>query len=141
MKTIRMYAGFTLWELLVTLTVVSVLIGFGLPNFREFQRDNGITAASNSLLTAILTGRSEAIKRRVPVTVCASPNPSAENPVCNQDGSGTHGGYVVWVDDNGNTDANGVPILTDATDGNAVINNDETILMRVDEPADRKSVV
>lgn len=134
MKRTTTNAGFTLWELLVTLTIASILIGFGLPSFRDFQRDNAIAAASNSLVTAMLAGRTEAIKRQVPVTVCASPNPAAETPACSRDASGTSGGYIVWVDENGNT-VNGAPVLTDVTDGNAVVDANETILLRVEAPA------
>ena len=129
------HSGFTLWELLITVTVVGVVLGLGVPNFMEFQRNNAIIAASNTLVTAILTARSEAQKRQVPVTLCASPDPTVLNPVCSQNGAGTNGGFIVWVDENGNVDANGVPLIADATDGNAVVNNNEQILARTIAPA------
>ena len=74
------------------------------------------------------------MKRQVPVTLCASPTPPRANPVCSQNGAGANGGFIVWVDENGNVDANGVPIIADATDGNAVVNNNEQILTRTAVP-------
>ena len=130
----NVHRGFTLWELLITLLVVAAVVGFGVPNFMEFQRNNAIIAAANSLVTAILTARSEAVKRQVPITLCASPDPTAPNPVCSQNGAGANGGFIVWVDENGNVDGNGTPVLADATDGNAVVNNNEQILTRTAAP-------
>jgi len=119
-------AGFTLWELLVTLLVAGILIGIGVPNLRDAQRNTSITGAANDLITGLLAARAEAVKRRVPVTLCASPDPSAANPVCSQNGAGANGGFIVWVDENQNPDpASGTPTLTDATDGNAVVDANE----------------
>ena len=121
--------GFTLLELMVTILVAAILLGIGVPNFREFQRNNAIIAAANDLVSATLAARAEAVKRQVPVTLCASANPTAANPVCSPTGAGANGGFFVFVDENGNFDPNGSPIITDGTDGNAVLNNGETVLL------------
>jgi Tfp pilus assembly protein FimT len=121
--------GVTLLELMITVFVAALLLGFGIPSFREFQRNNAIAAAANDLVSATLAARAEAIKRQVPVTLCASANPLAANPVCSPTGAGANGGFFVFVDENGNVDGNGVPIITDGTDGNAVLNNGETVLL------------
>ncbi len=129
--------GFTLWELLVTLLVAGVLIGIGVPNMMEFQRNNANVAAANTLVTGTLMARAEAVKRQVPVGLCLSDNPNAATPTCSPNGvadSATRG-FVVWVDENGNTDpATGAPILTDATDGNRAIDANEQVLMRATPP-------
>jgi prepilin-type N-terminal cleavage/methylation domain-containing protein len=124
--------GFTLWELLVTILVAGVLFGIGVPNFMEFQRNSAMSAAANDLITAILTGRIEAVKRQAPVAWCLSDDPLVPMPTCLPAvvmNSATRG-FVVWVDENNNLDANGARILTDATDGNAVIDAGELILTR-----------
>jgi type IV fimbrial biogenesis protein FimT len=118
-------SGFTLWELLMTLLVAGILLGIGVPNVMEFQRNGLVTAAANQLITAVLAARAEAVKRQVPITLCASPNPTATNPTCSISGVGTNGGFIVWVDENGNLDGNGTPVTTDGTDGNAVIDANE----------------
>lgn len=126
--------GFTLWELMTTMLIAGIILGIGIPNFKEFQRNNSMAAAANELITGLMTARAEAVKRQVPVTLCASPNPVAAAPTCSPTGAGTNGGFIVWVDENGNVDANGSPILTDATDGNAVVDAGETVLLQRDVP-------
>jgi type IV fimbrial biogenesis protein FimT len=123
-------SGFTLWELLISILVAGIVLGFGVPNFMEFQRNNAMAAGANEYVTAILMARAESVKRQVPVTLCASPNPTAAAPACSINGAGANGGFIVWVDENGNVDGNGSPILTDGTDGNAVVNAGETVLLQ-----------
>jgi type IV fimbrial biogenesis protein FimT len=114
--------GFTLYELLVTLLVAGVLFGLGVPNFLEFQRNGAMSAAANEVITGLLAARAEAVKRQVFVTWCLSANPTAGAPACAPGavGSAANRGFILWVDENGNVDANGAPILTVGTDGNAV---------------------
>lgn len=128
-------SGFTLWELLVTMLVAGILVALGVPSFRDAQRNSAITAAANDLITGLLAARAEAVKRQVPVTLCASPDPTAANPVCAQDGAGANGGFIVWVDwDPSHVDPlTGSPTFT-ASDGNAVVDNNETILIRTPAP-------
>ena len=129
--------GFTLWELLVTLLIAGVVIGIGVPNMMEFQRNNANVAAANTLVTGTLMARAEAVKRQVPVTLCLSDNPNAPTPTCspNAVANSATRGFIVWVDENGNTDpVTGAPILTDATDGNRVVDANEQVLMRSTAP-------
>ena len=133
----RKQFGFTLWELLMTLLVAGILLAVGVPNVMEFQRNGAITAAANDLVTAVLSARTEAVKRQAFVTLCLSDDPLAPTPAClpNPVADATSG-FVVFVDENGNTDANGARILVDATDGNAVIDGNEPVLMRTDVRVD-----
>jgi Tfp pilus assembly protein FimT len=92
-------------------------------------------AAANELLTSALMARTEAVKRQVPVTLCASPDPTVATPNCSATGAGTNGGFIVWVDwIDGKVDGNGNPIITDATDGNAVVDAGEVVLRRSLQP-------
>jgi type IV fimbrial biogenesis protein FimT len=127
-------SGFTLWELLVTLLVAGVLLSIGVPSFREFQRNGAMIAAANQLVTTTLTARAEALKRQVPVTWCLSANPTAATPTCSAAPvANSTLGYIVWVDwDPAHvTAATGAPNFT-ATDGNAVVNANEQVLLRTD---------
>jgi type IV fimbrial biogenesis protein FimT len=133
-------SGFTLWELLITLVVAGILFGVGVPNMMELQRNGLVTAAANQLVTGVLAARAEAVKRQVPVVLCASPNPTDAAPTCSPDGAGTNGGFIVWADENGNVDANGAPKLDDASDNNAVVDLNEPILMQVAAPGRTMSV-
>src|SRR5688572_24653737 len=102
MNTSRQH-GFTLWELLMTLLVAGILLGIGVPNVMQFQRNSAMTAAANDLLTAGLVARTEAVKRRTFVGWCLSNDPLANPPVCASasvvDNSTAGFGYVVWIDD------------------------------------------
>lgn len=114
----------------MTLLVAGILLGIGVPNVMEFQRNGLMTGAANDLVTAVLAARTEAVKRQVPVTLCLSDDPTATAPACAPGAVGNSTrGFVVFVDENGNVDANGIPIV-DATDGNAAINTGEVILRR-----------
>lgn len=84
--------GFTLIELLVTLAVASILLSVAVPNFQQFIRNARTTALSNELVTAINLARSEAIKRRDTVRVCASED------LTNCNGSDWTKGWIVRLE-------------------------------------------
>src|SRR5688572_11389018 len=116
MSTTRQH-GFTLWELLMTLLVAGILLGIGVPNVMEFSRNAAMTAAANDLISATLMARTEAVKRQAFVTVCLSDNPTDTPPTCTAGlvaDSATRG-FVVFVDENNNVDADGARVLTDVT--------------------------
>ena len=89
-------SGFTLLELLLTLTVVGIIMAIAIPNFREFILNSRLTGAANDLLASAQLARSEAIKRQRTVALCASPNPTDPVPACDV----AFSGWVVWVDMN-----------------------------------------
>lgn len=115
--------GFTLVELMITIVVLAVLLSLGIPNFRDFLRNSRMTSAANDLLADIHTARTEAIKRRVAVAVCASDDPLAGSPACVAPAATSFRGWIVFVDD-----AN--PNAVAATDGNGVIDPGEAVLRR-----------
>jgi len=114
--------GFTLLELMITLMVVGIILGIGVPNFVDFMRNSRMVGAANDLLAAMHVARGAAVSQRTPVTVCGSANPSAALPVC---GAGANNGWVVYVDAN-DTNGDGIP------DGNGVIDAGEQILLAHD---------
>jgi type IV fimbrial biogenesis protein FimT len=118
--------GFTLWELMIAVAVAGVVLGLGVPSFQEFMRNNAMTSAANDFVAGALLARAEAVKRHVPVTLCASPNPAAAPPSC--DAGGSNGAFIVFVDENGNG------ALDDATDGNAEVDSGEPVLLRREAP-------
>ena len=138
----RRQHGFTLWELLTALLVAGILLGIGVPSMMELSRSGSMTAAANDFVTATLLARTEAVKRQAPVTLCLSDNPTDANPTCVAgpvSDSATRG-FVVFVDENNNVDADGARILTDATDGNAVIDPGELVLSQTAAPGANSNV-
>jgi len=61
--------GFTLIELMVTLTVLGIMLGVGIPAFKDFVDGQRVKSASFELMSSLLIARSEAIKRNATVTV------------------------------------------------------------------------
>jgi len=95
-------------ELMMALAVVGVILAIAAPNFREFMMNSRMTGAANDLLASVQLARSEAIKRQLPVALCASANPEADAPEC----AAQFGGWAVWVD----------------TNDDAVIDDDEAVI-------------
>lgn len=65
-------AGFTLYELMVTLAVASVITSFAVPAFQSIVQNNRAVTHTNDLITAMNLGRSEATRRSAGIELCAS---------------------------------------------------------------------
>ncbi len=55
--------GFSLVELMIGVVLVVVLLGIGVPSFRSFILEQRLRATSSDLRVALMTARSEAVKR------------------------------------------------------------------------------
>jgi type IV fimbrial biogenesis protein FimT len=82
--------GFTLVELMVTVALVALLMAIGVPTFRDVSLGSRLTAAANNVLASVQLARSEAIKRNLSVTLCAS----ADGATC-AGGGGWEQGWIV----------------------------------------------
>ena len=121
-------AGFTLIELMFTIFVLAVLLGIGVPNFRDFVRNSRMTAAANDLLADLNFARSEAVKRRAPVTLCKS----TDGESCDEDDDSEFLQWIVFLDNAGAPavlDVDGVTVVTPAIiPGNGLVDDDELVL-------------
>lgn len=59
--------GFTLIELMITITIAGILATIALPSFRDFVRTQRVKSASFDLIAALTLTRSEALKRNANV--------------------------------------------------------------------------
>lgn len=82
--------GITLIELMVTIAVMAILLGIAVPSFNDALLGSKLGSHANNLVATINMARSEAIKRNVPVTLCAS----ADGASCATSG-GWEQGWVV----------------------------------------------
>lgn len=71
-NTPRLARGFTLIELMITLTVAAILTTIAIPSFQNVIRESRLAAQTNELITALNLARSEAIRRSQSVTVTAN---------------------------------------------------------------------
>jgi type IV fimbrial biogenesis protein FimT len=121
----RRSAGFTIFELMVTVSIAGILFAVATPNLRVFLQNNRLSAASNDLLRSFQVARSEAIKRQQDVVVCASANPTVAQPTCSY--GKKFNGWIVFQDTNSNWVADmGEPILErhDLLDSTITVKND-----------------
>jgi type IV fimbrial biogenesis protein FimT len=98
----RIYQGYTLLELLVTLAIAAVLMTFVVPGFRGLIERNNVATTSNELLGALLYARSEAVRIEADVTM----TPETD-------------GWLVEVDENGHPD-DGTILVDQTVDNNNV---------------------
>ena len=90
-------SGYTLVEILVSITIVSILAAIAIPSFKYVTTSNRITSEVNTLLGDMQFARAEAIKEGQSVTVC-----EANNTYSACGGSTSwHNGWIVFMDLNG----------------------------------------
>jgi len=87
--------GFTLIELIITLTVVGILTAIAVPALRQFVESSRLTTATNDFIGDLSLARIEAMKRGTvsQTVVCASSNGTS----CTT-GSTWQDGWIVFVD-------------------------------------------
>ena len=91
-------AGFNLVELLVVISIASILMGLGVSSYRYVTNSSRVSAEINSLLGDMQVARSEAIKRGQIVSIC----PSTDGATCAGGGATWNGGWIVFTDWSGN---------------------------------------
>jgi len=82
--------GFTLIELMVTITIAAVLLTLAVPSFVNFSRNSELSAINNVLVGAMNTARGEGMKRGRNAMIVPA------------DGTSWSSGWTVFVDQNGN---------------------------------------
>jgi len=78
-------------ELVVAMAILAILLGIGVPSFREYLANSKQVGAYNSVAKGLRLARSESIKRSSPTVVCARSTDTA----CGDDWSK---GVLVFLD-------------------------------------------
>lgn len=88
----RKHSGFTLVELLVTMAVLAVLVGWAIPSFSALLGENRLVASSNQLVGLMNHARGEALRRGDRVWV---------SPMTQDEVTAWRNGALIWQDRNG----------------------------------------
>ena len=95
----RREAGFTLYELLITILIIGVVLTIGIPNMSAFTANSRMSGVANDLHSSFQLARSEAARSKSNVTICSSTNAL---DLANADCGGTlDDGWIVFVDTDG----------------------------------------
>lgn len=98
----RRESGFTLMEMIVTMTVLAVLLAIAVPSFRGTMRRAQVGTAVNTLVGNLQYARAEAASRHKFVSFCRS----VDGKTCADDGSNYDAGYLIYAYDASVTGAN-----------------------------------
>ena len=93
MRSIRYDTGYTLMELMITISIMAIIAGVAVPSYRGLIQSNQVRATSHAFYGSLVLARSEAVKNNLPVVICKSANGTS----CS--GSGTwDGGWIIYLD-------------------------------------------
>ena len=85
--------GFTITEMLATVSVMVILMSVAAGSFNSTMSNNRVYGAQSELLASMALAKSEAMRRGLPVVVTA---------LAPMTGNEFGGGWTIWVDTNGN---------------------------------------
>jgi type IV fimbrial biogenesis protein FimT len=94
----KKHAGFTLLELIITVSIAAILMGLGVPSFINTIRTNRLAGATNEMISTFMYARSEAIKRNAQISVCKS----SDGSTCASGSAGWETGWITYVPTNAN---------------------------------------
>jgi type IV fimbrial biogenesis protein FimT len=110
-SSINAQRGFTMIELMLTVSVLAVLLGLAVPSFLETVRTNRMISQNNEFIGSLNFARSEALKRSDSVSACAS----ADQATCTGATDWTTG-WIVFADRDADGDRDLDPDGDPATD-------------------------
>ncbi len=96
-RTLKHSPGFTLLELLITITIISILASLGIPSIKIFYDKHLLHTHTNEIVFDLHIARSEAIKNRTETTLCKS----SEFAACDNKRE-WHEGWIIFSDTNQN---------------------------------------
>ena len=102
MKTRSKSHGYTLPELLITVSVVAIMLSVAVPNLTNMVKNNRLVTELNMVMTNLHLARNEAAKRDVRVILCRSANPNLPVPTCGGIENNWSTGYLVFTGEDGN---------------------------------------
>ncbi|MFT7674808.1 MAG: type IV fimbrial biogenesis protein FimT, partial [Gammaproteobacteria bacterium] len=85
-------SGFSMFELLITVTIIGVVMGIAIPSMTEFIKNDRLSTQINTMVGHLAFARSAAVTRHQQVVLCASDNYTS----CS--GSDWADGWILFID-------------------------------------------
>ena len=89
--------GFTLIELMVTISVAAILAAVAIPFMANFISQTRLSGNVNEFVAATMLTRSEAIQRSGAVTMCRSTGAETGSSVCDTGDGDWNSGWLIYV--------------------------------------------
>jgi type IV fimbrial biogenesis protein FimT len=104
----KLSAGFTLIELMVTLTLLAIILGLAVPGMQSLVTSYSVSTLANEFTSGLSYARGEAVNRNMCTTMCISANTTAANPTCSNALTNWNSGWIIVADPDCNGRGNGV---------------------------------
>lgn len=101
------HQGFTLIELMVTVTIAAILLVVAVPSFSEMSNKRALVAQLTNIGGALRFARNEAVTRSVNIVACAS----SDGLTCTASNN-WEGGWIVFIDNDSNGSADSLATST-----------------------------
>jgi type IV fimbrial biogenesis protein FimT len=120
MNNARLSAGFTLVELMVTLSLLAIILGFAVPGMQSLITSYRVSTLVNEFSSGLSHTRGEAVNRNMCVSMCISGNTTAANPTCSTTLNDWRFGWIIFADPDCNGGGNGArDVLLQVYEGKA----------------------
>jgi type IV fimbrial biogenesis protein FimT len=111
MKTNRFNTnGFTIIELLITMSIAAILLSIGVPSFQTMVKDSRIREWQKTIEFDLEMAKSEAMTRNQSVILCRHDGETATPTACDN-AAAWKDGWVIFVDANGDTKVDTTELL------------------------------
>ena len=117
-------SGLSLVEILVTLSIISLLMGAAVPQFQAMVEKNKVQALMDEFASSLYLVRGEAAKRGFHVSLCASNTAKTE---CDTSVANFSAGWIIFVDYDGDGLLDDPTILFDVS-GDGVEDTPEELI-------------
>jgi len=108
MKTRQHTQGFTLIELMITITLIGIMATLAMPSMRDFLVRQRLASDVNRVTTLFNFARSEAVRRNQPVLICGGITIKSDSKPNNGCGNiqGSNTAFLAFVDKDNNNNYN-----------------------------------